>query len=294
MAEDGGEASRRDSCSFESDPSWMDIFKDFFTELRMKYPDSPILWGYILIAIFGPITLGTYTAETGRWIQVTATILAFHDYLTYQVSLTMTAVSDTSRNFSRINTRLVSVPLIVFTNLVFAYPMLAYGSYSDAYVELMVLILALIGIYWFIMFSSYFLFYWIGKRIPSNPKELREMSDVIPDYHSYILSLDQEPSLRRVVVVGFLLLFMSAFIYHFSFFTVYLVVLFLLSIHPHTLELIWIIVALGIISHFSPLSSSYAILIQYLGRFFSILFISYTIYFSIHLRLSYNGDFLLR
>lgn len=288
MTEDMSEASEGDSLSFESEPSWIDVSKDFITELRTKYPGPPTLWGYILIAVLGSTAANTQTTETGFWIQVTATILAFHEYLTYQVSLTVDAVSDASRYLSRINTPLASVPIIVLANLVFAYPMFAYGSYSDTYVELMVLLLLLIGLYYFMMFIFYFPLYWMGKMIPSNLEGLREVSDAVPDYLSFLLSLDQEPSLRRVTVVGSLLLATTVFVYHFDFFTVYLVMLFLLSIYPHTLELVFIIFALGAVSYCSPVLSSYAIFIQYLGRLLVIFFVGYILYFSIHLRLCYK------
>lgn len=279
MGEDGSETTERDSFSFESDPNWREISKDFISELRTRYPGPPILWGYILVAIFGPAILSAQTTETGRWVQVTATILAFHEYLTYQVSLTIDAVSDVFYNFSYFYRQLISVLLIVLTNLSFAYPMLACGSHSESYVELVVLILLLIGVYWFVMFVFHFPLYWMGKTFPTNPEELREVGGMIPNYLSSLLSLDQEPSLRRIMVVGFLFLVIFIFIYHFDSFSLHLIVLFLLSIHPHTLELIGIIFVLGAISYLSPLLSSYAILIQYLGRFLVIFSIGNLIYF---------------
>lgn len=84
---------------------------------------------YILAACLSVITL----AVTNRfntelvWVSITATILAFHEYLSYQVKLTTGALTKVFPGYlSWIDARLPQEILIVAANLLLAFPMLAY------------------------------------------------------------------------------------------------------------------------------------------------------------------------
>lgn len=84
-------------------------FREVISSMRSHFSIPHTIRLYILVTYLSVITLPVTSRFNTElvWVPITATILAFHEYLSYQVDLTTGALTKVSPGyFSRIDARL--------------------------------------------------------------------------------------------------------------------------------------------------------------------------------------------
>lgn len=192
------------SSSPESAESWSDAAEPLVTQFQDHFGALVTVWGYAVLAfaagmLYSPNAAGIRANTALYWIQITATILAFHDYLTYQTHVSIGTVADSFPYASHLDTTYVRTPAIVLMNGVFAYPMFAYGDNSVTYLaDGLAPLVTLIGFLWFPMFL-------FGVAFRSTSAESPLWLQIVSTAFTHIV---------RVAFAGLFCLLIAAYLYY--------------------------------------------------------------------------------